>query len=261
MFAQSDFRLRCDWGATGGRYISQTAALSVVVDVLSFSTTVTLAVERGIEIIPFPWRDGRAASFAAEQGAQMAVGRLEGRTSPGQLSLSPCSVLGLAEVPSRVVLPSPNGAAIAHALAETETPMVAGSLLNARAVAEFAIEKMGDTGSVALVAAGERWRDSSLRPAIEDFWGVGAIAHEIADIMGEDILLTASPIMQSAVASYRYAADDLVGFLSRSASGMELIEADFAEDISVAARLNTSAALPLLHEGAFRAAQQDLLTP
>lgn len=44
-------------------------ACVVVVDVLSFTTSVSVAVEAGTYVLPYPWRDGEATQFAARRGA------------------------------------------------------------------------------------------------------------------------------------------------------------------------------------------------
>ncbi|MFE7855456.1 hypothetical protein [Streptomyces sp. NPDC057403] len=45
------------------------------VDVLSFTTSVTVAVEAGTRVFPYAWRDETAAAFARDKGAALAVGR------------------------------------------------------------------------------------------------------------------------------------------------------------------------------------------
>ena len=55
-----------------------------MVDVLSFTTTLTVAVERGMTVLPFAWKDARAAEYAAERDAVLAVGRLRGRDGGGR---------------------------------------------------------------------------------------------------------------------------------------------------------------------------------
>lgn len=51
------------------------ADVSVVVDVLSFSTSVTVAVGRGIRVFPYRWKGNRAEDFARENDAVLALGR------------------------------------------------------------------------------------------------------------------------------------------------------------------------------------------
>ncbi len=60
----------------------------MVVDVLSFTTTLTVAVERGIAVYPYRWKDERATAYAGERDAVLAVGR----SVRAGVSLSPASV-------------------------------------------------------------------------------------------------------------------------------------------------------------------------
>ncbi|MFC6343001.1 2-phosphosulfolactate phosphatase, partial [Nocardioides hankookensis] len=75
-----------EWGPTGAAAIA--APTTVVVDVLSFTTTLTVAVERGMTVFPFRWKDERAATYAAERDAVLATGR----SLRDGVSLSPVSV-------------------------------------------------------------------------------------------------------------------------------------------------------------------------
>ena len=62
------------WGAQG-LSSSQSCRVAVIIDVLSFSTAVDAACSAGAVVYPFRWRDERAASFAKEQRARLAVFR------------------------------------------------------------------------------------------------------------------------------------------------------------------------------------------
>ncbi len=110
--------VRLDWGLTGGTAIARGADLAVVVDVLSFTTTLGIGVARGTRVYPFPWQDERAAAFTAEKDAVLAVGRFEAaQLADPPPSLSPAQLLDSAPV-ERLVLPSPNGSSICAALAD-----------------------------------------------------------------------------------------------------------------------------------------------
>ena len=133
---QRDHRVRLEWGPTGAAAIARSADVAVVIDVLSFTTTVSVAVDRGITVIPYRWDDTSAAAFAEEHDATLALNRLDARSRPGAVSLSPAS-LQTATGHERLVLPSPNGSTICTVLAETGVEVVAACLRNARAVGEW----------------------------------------------------------------------------------------------------------------------------
>ncbi len=244
---QAAYAVRLDWGLAGALALVADARpgdVAVVVDVLSFTTTLTVAVEQGVVVHPYPWRAEDAASYAAERGATLAVGRREGLVRRS-VSLSPASFQGVTGV-DRVVLPSPNGSAIAFALADAGVTVVGACLRNASAVAEWLLAQ--PAARVSVIAAGERWPDGSLRPAVEDLWGAGAV---LAALGRTD----ASPEAGAAVAAFQAVAGRLADALPSCASGRELVEDDFEEDVALAAAYDVSRAVPVLDGDAFADAQ------
>lgn len=246
-FDQAGATVRLEWGPVGAAVLAPDAAACVVVDVLSFTTSVGVALERGSAVHPYPWHDERATAYADAVGAVLAVGRRERQGD--QISLSPASIRE-SPAPARLVLPSPNGSSICAALREAggSTDVLAGSLRNRTAVAAALREVIAEGGAIALVPAGERWPDGSLRPAVEDLWGVGAVAAELEDA-GAGLL---SPEAVMAAAAWRVVADDVVGALHACSSGRELDTGGFAADVDVAGELDSSLVVPWLGEdGAF----------
>ncbi|MFE4466446.1 2-phosphosulfolactate phosphatase [Oerskovia sp. NPDC056781] len=257
VFGQGSARIRFDWGLTGARALCGVASpgdggfLAVVVDVLSFTTSVSVAVDRGAEVLPFPWRDERAADHAARHGATLAHARSE-----RDVSLSPTSLRhapGLA----RVVLPSPNGSTISLSLAEDGVAVVAACLRNAKAVGAYVSRFLDeDPGRVvAVVAGGERWPDGSLRPAVEDLWGGGAVVAAVEG-HGHDL----SPEAELAAEAFRSACGGpdgrdapaaLQDRLRRCVSGRELVSQGFGADLEIAAELDASDLVPVLVGGRF----------
>lgn len=51
-WGQDGYGLRFEWGLTGSREVSSARGVLVVVDVLSFTTAVTVATERGVAVYP-----------------------------------------------------------------------------------------------------------------------------------------------------------------------------------------------------------------
>jgi 2-phosphosulfolactate phosphatase len=239
MYRGEDVVVLTEWGSGGVEALRDQAAVLVIVDVLSFSTAMDVAVSSGAVVDPLPYGDEDAAQAAAERvGAVLAKPR---RSSVGQFSLSPQSLMAVA-AGTRIMLPSPNGARLS--LACGDRPVLTGCLRNAAAVARTA-RQIADGCPVAVVPAGERWPDGSLRPAIEDPLGARAIIHHLA--------LTCSPEAEVALNVFRGARMDVGRLIRLSVSGRDLIERGFASDVDLAVELEVSICAPLLAGGAYRA--------
>jgi len=239
-FDQQPSACRCEWGEPAATALAP-ADVIIVVDVLSFMTCVDVAVARGAAILPHPWihphpwQAPEAIAFAHAHQAELASKRRHGR-----YSLAPESFLDAPEG-LRCVLPSPNGAQVTLAAARTGAAVFGGCLRNARAVAEAA-QRLGRTFNV--IPAGERWPDGSLRPALEDWLGAGAI---IAHLSG-----ARSPEAELACHTFLHAQPELERYLTECGSARELCERGFPEDVALAAALNVSDCAPLLREGAYQ---------
>jgi 2-phosphosulfolactate phosphatase len=205
--------VECEWGPVGVAAVP--ADVVVVIDVLRFTTAVDAAVGRGVAVQPARWHDAPAAS------------------------LSPASLLAMAPG-SEVVLPSPNGSTCAVLAAEQGATVVAACLRNAAAVAAWLVAR---GGSVTVVPCGERWPDGSLRPALEDLLGAGAV---IAGLGGER-----SPEAAAAEAVWRSCADRLPEVLAGCVSGREQVERGWADDLAFASQVDASPCVPLLVDGRF----------
>lgn len=251
---QLPYTVRLEWGHDAVGTVTSGADLAVVVDVLSFGTCVSVALDRGAEVFPYPWRDTGAEDFAAHHGAQLA-----GPRDGGGLSLSPTS-LRAADVLDRVVLPSPNGSALCHRLAG-EVPLVAAVCLrNAAATAEWVAANLPEEAVIAVIAAGEHWHDGTLRPAIEDQVGAGAFIAGLAAsgkggydaAEGRDGRHGYSPEAVAAMAVYESAEPRLRETLHGCSSGRELVGAGYGGDVDIAAELDDSESVALLASGVFR---------
>ncbi|QNG18611.1 2-phosphosulfolactate phosphatase [Rhodococcus triatomae] len=242
---QGEYRIRFDWGLVGAEAVAPGVDVAVVVDVLSFSTTVSVALDIGTEVIPYRWDDGGAADAARRAGAALAVGRSQ--AGDDGISLSPGTLRSASPSPKRLVLPSPNGSTIAAALADRAGHCVAACLRNAPAVAEW-IAHHAPGATVAVVAAGERWPDGALRPAVEDLWGAGYVLDRLG---AGEASSGSSPEARAAVAAWRAITTDVPDTLRDCASGRELIAAGYTGDVEIAAEAAASRSVPLLHDGVF----------
>jgi 2-phosphosulfolactate phosphatase len=236
-----------EWGERGAEAIGPGAEFAVVVDVLRFTTALSVAVEGGTEVFPYPWRDETAVEFAANHDAVLAaegrpVGPSDGQLAP--VSLSPVSIRAATGL-TRLVLPSPNGSALAARLAATGATVVGVCLRNRTAVARWLVA--ADPTVIAVVAAGERWTDGSLRPAVEDLWGAGSV---VAALAAEGFTGFSQEALVAA-AAFADVQADLHAALMACTSGAELVDKGLQDDIAVAAELDSSTAVPVLADDRF----------
>ena len=226
-------RVAVEWGPAGAKVLSESCDVLVVVDVLSFSTALTVAVERGAKV--WPHTGGESAGQLARDIDAVLAGN---RSSHEGVTLSPASLRDLPD-DARLVLPSPNGSSIAFAAVNGALPVVAGCLRNAHAVARH----LRDVDRIGIVPAGERWGDGSLRPAYEDLVGAGAVVERLT---AEEPGVELSPDAEAAAAAFRWLRP-----LAQCPSGVELIDKGYADDVTIAEQVDASDVVPVLVEGRF----------
>lgn len=235
LFLQEGFDVRFEWGLEGVRALALHSDVVVIIDVLSFTTCVDVVLDRGGMVFPYPERGTSAQQYAWGKNAILAGKRGE------HISLSPASLTRI-DRGTRIVLPSPNGATCSFQAREEQATVIAACLRNASAVADWLNQR---EGIISVIAAGERWADGSLRPALEDLVAAGAVISQLKS-------RSLSPEARTAVAAFYAVQNDLPQTLAACGSGRELIARGFTEDITIAAQLNISSTVPILDgEGAF----------
>ncbi|MBE9169936.1 2-phosphosulfolactate phosphatase [Pleurocapsales cyanobacterium LEGE 06147] len=231
-FDQADFEVRCEWGEKGVLKLAPISDVVVIIDVLSFSTCIDIANSRGAIIFPYQWKDKSAKAFARSVNAELANKR-----GSSHYSLSPASLISISKE-TRLVLPSPNGSSLS--LATGATPTLTGCLRNCRAIA---LAAMNYGRQIAVIPAGEKWNDESLRPSFEDLMGAGAIISYLEGSL--------SPEAQLAVAAYRGVRQSLRHLMKQCVSGQELIERGFEQDVNLASEIDVSNCVPTLVDGTY----------
>lgn len=231
-YSQTEFDIRLEWGEHGVELLAPISDVVVIVDVLSFTTSTEIATSRNAIVYPYRGKIELAQEFARSVGAELAQKRGDAR-----YSLSPRS---MQEVPEsmKLVLPSPNGSTLS--MSTGDTPTLAGCLRNANAVAEAAREY---GRRIAIIPAGERWPDGSLRPSFEDWIGAGAIVHYLDG--------HASPEAGAAGSAFVAAEHDLTTRLLQCGSGKELAGRGYQDDVYLSAALNASGCVPTLVNDAY----------
>lgn len=239
-----DADVHAEWGVTAASLAAARGDIVCIVDVLSFSTFVTLATDRGASVIvlmpdAIESLGGRATIAGALDANVVPADR---RSTVDRYTLSSATAAD-AEAGDRIVVMSLNGG---HATcAAAAAPAVAvGCLANARAAAATLHELRGALDRhVTLVPCGEQWQTLSthdgLRPALEDWLAVGAIAHGLAD-HGADLSPEAgtAALLFSAVA-------DVEAVVHECISGRELAAKGFVDDVRLAARVDSVSTTPV----------------
>lgn len=220
-----------EWGTHGVKKYSAGSDVTVIVDVLSFSTCVDIVTANGSVLYPYRYKDGSAVGYAKSLNAELA----SFTRSAVVPSLSPVSLKNL-PANSRIVLPSPNGSELSL-LSESKITLCA-CLRNFNAIGEYI---NSTDGNVTVIAAGEKWPDGSIRFAIEDFIGAGAVLSVLVGSL--------SPEAEACRSFFEANLSKLERLIYGCISGKELAERVFAGDVDAALELNCSKAVPYLQNG------------
>jgi 2-phosphosulfolactate phosphatase len=247
MFDQSPYEYRLEWGLRGAREAAERGDITIIVDVLSFSSAVITALHYGAVLFPCAPPIDRARQYAVELGAELVRSRAEAARLGGR-SLSP-ACFGLSDRGKRIVICSLNGAACTS-LAARSSAVLVGGLLNASAAADAAhrllLRQAG--AAVTVIACGEHWaapRDDEhgLRPSLEDYLGAGAILSRLPG--------SKSPEAEVCAAAYEQSRARLGELLWDCGSGRELRLAGYPGDVRHCSREDLYRTVPMLKDGRF----------
>jgi len=234
--------IHSEWAAPGAALAGARGDIVVIVDVQSFSTSISVAVERGAtafvraidEIMAMGGRDAAERELDAELLAR------ERAATTARFSLSPATLLH-AGPGDRIVFTSLNGARCVSA-AEAAPLVLAAGFRNRRATADLIAATIAEEGvRCTIVPCGERWTSVSelndgLRPSIEDWIGAGALASALRE-HGLDLSAEAT-LAAAAFEATTGAWPDLV---RAAVSGRELLEQGFSDDVDLALQCDVSA--------------------
>lgn len=238
------YECHLDWGPHGADRAAKRGDIVVIVDVLSFSTAVAVAVDRSGKVLPCLESDDASELARISKGI---AARSRSEAGPnGQYSLSPLTFLDL-EPDAVVVLPSLNGGSCCEAARKAKA-VFSGCLVNAGAVAEAISDLHRKTSRpVTVVACGERDTSGRIRMAVEDYLGAGAIL--------ERLPFKKSPEARVCQEEFRASAGRLEELVAECESGRELREAGYKDDVRFAARLDLYQSVPFLHDRLFSCLQ------
>lgn len=249
-------RVHVEWGAPGALLAAQRGDLVVVVDVLSFSTSV-------VEVVA---REGIAYCYSPEEiddaGGREEVGRSHDavvlskvrRVGAGEVSLSPASLTSI-PIGQRVVMTSLNGGRSAAAAASA--PWVGiGCLTNRTAVARRVEELLaeGAADRCTVVPCAEVWSGPFMASQVGDFGDIAAtmlVRPSVEDLLGAGAIVAAlDPSLRRSVeasassAVFETHAGRLPSALQECVSGRELVERGYAADVDIAAFLDAHTVVP-----------------
>lgn len=225
-FQQLPFSVRLEWGSAAIKQLGPEVDCIVVIDIMSFSTCVNIAVEQGAVVYPYPWGDETAQHYGNERGAAVASSK---RRFAGGWSLSPQSMLNTT-VGLKLVLPSPNGSACTFLARDLGKRVYCASLRNLAATA-IACQSYD---SILVVPCGERWADdNSLRPCLEDHLAAGGLVSALKRS-------SVSPEARMAALAYDALGSTRGGAFATCGSAIELTERGFAGDVALCLEENVS---------------------
>lgn len=202
--------------------------VSIMVDVLRASTTITIALERIPYIIPTREIE-EALTIAPENDAFLAGERGGANIEGFDTGNSPIEIQKLSGKP--LIITTSNGTRILEGISGRA---LIGSFVNARAVAQKAIETAVD--EIEVVMAGVKGRF-----AIEDFLGAGVIISHLQDHDLDEMAQSASLAVQN---------PELVDeYVKNSLSARNLRKLGFGDDVDFCLQRNISNIVPQLKDG------------
>ncbi len=229
-----DAGVHLEWGERGAGEAADRGDDVIVVDTFAFSTTLTMAVERGARVAPV----GRGETAPPDT----FVLAKERDDPDARVTLSPLSIVRV-QAGDRLALTSLNGAAVVAACRHAPR-VVVGCVRNRSAVAAAIRPDRRTT----VVACAERWSSigagHGVRPALEDWLGAGAI---IAALSG----VTLSPEAQAAATTFTAAGDNLETWLRECVSGRELVARGWGAELDLLVALDASPVVPVLAADGF----------
>lgn len=228
-YNQKEFTIRTEWSLHGIEQLSKISDVIIIIDVLSFSTCVDIVTNNQALVFPYQWKDESALEYAKKHNAILANTKRES----DEYSLAPSSLVSIPQN-TKIVLPSPNGSTLSLSTGNCLT--LCGCLRNAKSVAEYAMKK---GKNIALIPAGEKWVDRTLRPAFEDLLGAGAIINYLEGSL--------SPESLTAKLLFENTKNQLFDYVSNCSSGKELIGRGFTYDVELACEFNISDSVPFLN--------------
>ena len=245
LFDQSNYECRVEWGKRGAREAAERGDITIIVDVLSFSSTVVSAVNHGAMIYPYPPNlDGK--KYAEELGGEYILGRNEAAILE-KATLSPIS-FNQNHANNKYVLCSLNGAFCSWIAAKVPALLI-GSFLNASSVAAYVNKLRKQThANITVIPCGEVWNDiqeneDALRPSIEDYLGAGAILAELEGVK--------SPEAEVCIGAYLHSKLKIKELLWECGSGRELRIKGFEKDVLHCSQLNCFNVVPILKNDCF----------
>jgi 2-phosphosulfolactate phosphatase len=138
----------------------------------------------------------------------------------------------------------------ADALPDVGAAIIAGSLRNCAAIANWSLDRQADKRDrfrIAVIAVGETRADGAARFALEDLLGAGAIIDALATV-GIDYCSPEAAAAAAAFTGLRNATGHLIG---ASTSGRELAAADGRAAIEAAIDIDASKDVQILREFSF----------
>jgi len=244
-----DSTVHVEWGATGAELAAARGDVIIVVDVFSFSTTLSMAVARDFTCLVYSRAEiedlGGPAKAAIRLNAKPLGGR--GEPVPGRVTLAAVSLL-TAEPGQRVVFTSLSGATVVGAAAKAPALLVGGPR-NATACARVAARLLSTTraGRITVVACGERWSSAEpgmagTRPSVEDWAGAGVICSHLAE-------LGYSLSAEARLASAMWLSETVLEDLAECVSARELRAGGYGADVELALQADTDDKVPVRMTG------------